>query len=328
MSGAGALFASPLVDGATAFADARFAGIAVPAPEVGRPRLGITEAFLGQAEAYHERFSNTAYFRLLIDTALAHLGYAHEAPRVLDLGSGSGNSVFPLLDRFPRAEVVATDLSPNLLAILKRYADAHPAYDGRLHAVCVDACSNHYAQGAFDLAVGAAILHHLLDPAAALAAVHHALKPDGVALFFEPFENGNAVLMLAYEAIIEQAARQPIRADVLGLLRTIVGDFRLRMEMRRDPQRFASMDDKWIFTKSFFIDAARRCGYASVEILPLHALEHAFRNQTRANLNMGLGLPPEVLPDWAWAIVDHYDGAFSTELHGELLIEGMVLLRK
>lgn len=328
MSELQALFASPLVDGASAFADARFAGIQVPATEVGKPRVGITEAFLGNAEAYHQRFTNTAYFRLLIDNALAQLQYQDAAPRVLDLGSGSGNSVFPMLDRFPQAEVVATDLSPNLLAILKHYADANPAYAGRLHTVCVDACGNHYAPGGFDIAVGAAILHHLLDPAAALSAVHHALKPGGVAMFFEPFENGNAVLMLAYEAIIEKAATQPMRDDVLGLLRTIVADFRLRMEMRRDPARFATMDDKWIFTKSFFLDAARRCGYGAIEILPLHALEQAFRNQTRANLNMGLGLPPEVLPDWAWAIVDHYDAAFSRELHGELLIEGMVLLRK
>jgi SAM-dependent methyltransferase len=327
MTDVAALFAVPLVDGAAAL-DARFGGIHVPSPEVGKPRVGITEAFLENAEAYHQRFTNTAYFRMLIDRALDHLGDHHEAPLVLDLGSGSGNSVFPMLDRYPAAEVIATDLSPNLLAILKQYADANPAYADRLHAVCVDACSNHHAANVYDIAVGAAILHHLLDPQAALAAVHHALKPGGVAMFFEPFENGNAVLMLAYESIIAQAATQPIRDDVLGLLKCMVDDFRLRMQMRRDPARFATMDDKWIFTKSFFLDAAKHCGFAAIEILPLHALEQAFRNQTRANLNMGLGLPPEVLPDWAWAIVDHYDDAFSPELHGELLIEGMILLRK
>lgn len=328
MTDVAALFATPLIDGAVAFGDARFAGIAVPQPEVGQPRVGITEAFLGNAEAYHQRFTNTAYFRLLIDQAIERLGWTHNAPVVLDLGSGSGNSVFPMLDKYPAATVVATDLSPNLLAILHRYAQAQPGYANRLHAVCVDACTDHYAEGAYDLAVGAAILHHLLDPAAALSAVHRALRPGGAAMFFEPFENGNAVLMLAYEAIIDQAERRPIRDDVLGLLRMIVSDFRTRMALRRDPAQFASMDDKWIFTRSFFFDAAQRIGFADIEIHPLHAREHAFRNQTRANLNMGLGQPPEALPDWAWAIVDHYDDAFSDELRAELLIEGMVLLRR
>ena len=321
------MFTSSLVDGATAL-DARFAGIFVPAPEIGRPRIGITESFLDNAEGYHQRFTNTAYFRALIDKALDHLAYAHAAPVVLDIGSGSGNSVFPMLDRFPQATVIATDLSPNLLAILRQYALSKSAYAERLHAVCLDACTNYYAANSYDLAVGAAILHHLIDPVAALAAVHGALKPGAVAMFFEPFENGNAVLMLAYEAIIEKAATLPIRDDVLGLLKAIVGDFRLRMRVRQDPAQFAKMDDKWIFTKSFFIEAARRCGYASVEILPLHACSAVFHDQTRANLNMGLGLPPDALPDWAWSIVDHYDDAFSPELHSELLIEGMVLLRK
>ncbi len=315
------------MDGATVL-DARFSDIFVPAPEIGKPRVGITECFLDNAETYHQRFTNTAYFRSLIDKALDRLGYTHDAPVVLDIGSGSGNSVFPVLDRFPQATVVATDLSPNLLAILRQYARSKPAYAERLHTVCLDACTDYYAANSFDLAVGAAILHHLVDPAAALAAVRNALKPGAVAMFFEPFENGNAVLMLAYEAIIERAATLPIRDDVLGLLKAIVGDFRLRMRVRHDPAQFAKMDDKWIFTKSFFIESARLCGYASVEILPLHASLDVFHSQTRANLNMGLGLPPDALPDWAWSIVDHYDEAFSPELHNELLVEGMVLLRK
>jgi SAM-dependent methyltransferase len=91
---------------------------------------------------------------------------------------------------------------------------------------------------AYTSAVRPAILHHLLDPQSALAAVHHALKPDGVAMLFEPFENGNAVLMLAYESIIAQAATRPIRNDVLGLLKCMVDDFRLRKELAlAEPER-------------------------------------------------------------------------------------------
>ena len=48
--------------------------------------------------------------------------------------------------------------------------------------------------GVADLAVGAAILHHILDPAKVLASCHRALKPGGWAIFFEPFEAGNTIV--------------------------------------------------------------------------------------------------------------------------------------
>ncbi|TMH04634.1 MAG: class I SAM-dependent methyltransferase, partial [Betaproteobacteria bacterium] len=104
---------------------------------------------------------------------------------IIDIGSGSGNSVIPLADLFPDANIVATDISPQLLAILRDFlskrddAKNSEGGEGRFALVCVDAAEANYLPGVADLAVGAAILHHILEPAKVLASCHRALKPGG-----------------------------------------------------------------------------------------------------------------------------------------------------
>ena len=326
MIDAAAHFSEPLVD--LGESDMRFRGIYSPAPELKRSRRGITEQFLENAEAYHQRFNDSDYFKSLMNEALDETPLTTRAPLILDLGSGSGNSVWPCLDLFPEAQIVATDLSPNLLAILRDHAVTRADDTARLSAICMDVTQDYFLPDRFDFAVGAAILHHLIDPVAALSAVHHALKPGGIALFFEPFENGNAMLTLAYEDIITQAASRSMREDVLAFLNRMVNDFRVRMAIRPEQDLLDELDDKWMFTKQWFERAAKVCGYSDLIIQPLHGLELPFANQTRANLHMGLGLPPEVLPEWAWKVIARIDNAFSQDLRADLLIEGRVVMRK
>jgi len=326
MKEAAAHFSVPLVDlGDT---DSRFTGIFSPVPELGRSRSGITEQFLGNAEEYHQRFSDSDYFRSLIEEALSATPLAAQAPLILDLGSGSGNSVWPCLDLFPEAQIIATDLSPNLLSILRDHAATRDNDKARLNAICMDVTRDYFLSDRFDFAVGAAILHHLIDPIAALKAVHNALKPGAIALFFEPFENGNAILTMAYEDIITQACSRSLREDVHAFLSRMVNDFRVRMAIHPGQALLEELDDKWMFTRQWFERAGEVCGYSEVIIQPLHELEQPFANQTRANLNMGLGLAPDVLPDWAWAIIDRFDRSFSRDLRADLLIEGRVVMRK
>ena len=165
-----------------------FRGIVSPQGETGE-KIGVTDQFLENAAEYHRRYSDVGHFRQLIDRALAGLGDIGDPEVILDIGSGSGNSVIPLLDRFPQAFVLATDISPQLLAILRDYLEARPQYAGRYALACMDATNNRFRAGVFDLAVGAAILHHLIEPQRVVQVCERALKPGGAAIFFEPFAN-------------------------------------------------------------------------------------------------------------------------------------------
>ena len=97
----------------------------------------MTEQFTEHAGNYAAKYGNPAYFRRLIVRALALSGaQIGRTPRILDIGTGAGdNSVFPCLDLFENAEIIATDLSPNLLVLLRREVDRRCVAqfrDGRL----------------------------------------------------------------------------------------------------------------------------------------------------------------------------------------------------
>ncbi len=331
------------------------AGIYTPEPEIGKAPVGLSDQFLKDADAYHRRYTNTAYFKLLISDAMGHIALRVENPAILDIGSGSGNSVFPCLELFPDCRIVATDLSPDLLRILLDHVNRDASAVGRVAPVCMDATRDYYAEHAFDFVLGAAILHHLIDPGAAIMAASRALKPGGHAVFFEPFENGNSILRIAYSDILERAGQiarnLPMRPltwwgrvgrsapcadtsfvdlpdNVSGVLRAMIEDLTLRSGSDKSAPIFQNIDDKWLFTRSYIEGRARVAGFGEVLIFPIHDVVRPFSHQTEVNLSLALGASPDCMPAWAWEILDYYDRAFSPELKRDLCIEACIILRK
>jgi SAM-dependent methyltransferase len=310
------------------------AGVLMPRAEVGVAKIGITDQFLRDAKTYHERYSAVPYFRALIEQATRGR-LAADPALVLDIGSGSGNSVLPCLDMFPGARVVATDLSESLLAILRDHVAADPATRERLALVCVDATQPYFVEESVDLVVGAAILHHLIDPSACIRQACRALKPGGCAVFFEPFENGNAILRLAYEQMLdrdEEGQRPQLDREVKHRLKMLAEDFRVRAGTDKSAPIFQRIDDKWLFTRSYFEDVAAAIGGVSVEINQLNPSSEPFLLQTRSYLRLALGLSQEqaaaALPEWAWDILRQIDATFSPELQRDLLVEGSVVFTR
>jgi len=316
--------------------DPQLAGILMPRAYLGATKIGITEQFLEQAGTYHERYSNVPYFRRLIEQATSGR-LAAEPSLILDIGSGSGNSVLPCLELFPRANIVATDLSENLLAILRDHVAADVAARARLTLVCTDATRADYIEGSVDLVIGAAILHHLIDPSVCVRQACRALKPGGIAVFFEPFEDGNAILGLAYEQILASEGNKPgppgqrLAPEVSNCLRMLIDDFRIRAGADKSAPIFQQIDDKWLFTRSYFERLAAELD-VSVAIEPLDKGDTPFLLQTRTYLRLALGLTPEdallALPIWAWDVLRAIDATFSPELKRDLPIEASVVFTR
>jgi len=320
-----AVFAEPLVD--LGSQTAAFAGVYAPRSSLGTAKVGVTSQFLENAAEYHRAYFDTGYWSHQLGKALVAAGIEGAPRRIIDIGSGSGNSVIPLADRFPAAEIVATDISPQLLAILRDFLKNRADGERRFGLVCVDAMAARYRPEIADLAVGAAILHHILEPGRVLASCFHALTPGGWAIFFEPFEAGNALLKLTYRRIVAQASEAERSSPGLTFIERMVEDYK-RRELPRDDPGYRDLDDKWLFTRTYFDRLRVEQGWAELVTYTLNVCPTLLRDQATVQLRLGAALAADALPAWAWSVIDEVDASMSDDLRNEMGLEGAVLLRK
>ncbi|HEY7422751.1 MAG TPA: class I SAM-dependent methyltransferase [Gemmataceae bacterium] len=166
------------------------------------------------------RFRDDAYLdhETWIRPALARLGDVSGLP-VLDYGCGHGMAAVVLARR--GARVTAFDLSSGYLAEARRRAQANGVTVAFLRA---DAERLPFADGCFARVWGNAVLHHL-DVLQAAREVHRILRPDGIAVFCEPWGENPLLTWarrrLPYPGKERTVDEQPLRLRHLRLLREI-----------------------------------------------------------------------------------------------------------
>jgi SAM-dependent methyltransferase len=304
--------------------DQSFAGIFTPAGEVGKVPPGVTEQFFGDADRYYQR-SDTNHAEWLFQNALKNIEAPPLDPVILDVGSGPGASVIASLNILDRPSIIATDISPILLRILKSNLAHHPKGEYVLPAV-LDLNRPWFKKDSFDLVVGAAILHHLFDPQILVSNVFQAVKPGGSLLFFEPFENGYAILGALIELIIETSNRLP------GLDKGS-REFLERVNLSyqtcapKPVEKFADIDDKWTFTRDYFQKMADDLG-ASLKIYPLYESSAPITGLLTQLVRDGFGRDKTALPSWAWELVDRWEKRVSLDALNDMLFAGGVIFTK
>jgi SAM-dependent methyltransferase len=107
-----------------------------------------------------------------------------ERSRVVDLGAGTGTGTLALARHLPGAEVTAVDMDEDMLAHLRRRA-AEAGVGDRVRTVRADLDGAWPDLGPADLVWAAKAMHHLADPARALAQVRDVLRPGGHFLITE-----------------------------------------------------------------------------------------------------------------------------------------------
>jgi SAM-dependent methyltransferase len=317
------LFKLPLVD--LIEENEAFAGVLTPQPEFGKPREGVDSVFLGNAEGYYKKYESFDYWRPLLRDATSRVGIT-DASLIVEFGCGFGNSTLPLLDLFPRAQILASDISPNLLVILNRLL-ASRALSSRCMVVAMDAQKDYIVGGCADLVVGSAILHHLVNPGMFIKRALDLLRPGGAAIFFEPLEGGNAIVRACCLEIVREASRRGEKGPTI--------DFARNMGAELEPQIFRDMvpgwenkNDKWAFPRSVLDRLASDAG-ARLTIYPLHDTNEQFRRHFIYALRTYGGFEEKALPQWAWEIFSRYDReTFSPEMLTDLAISGCVIFRK
>ena len=124
----------------------------------------------------------TDYHREVITWAGAQ---APASPRIVDLGAGTGAGTLALARHLSAATVTAVDVDEEMLAHIRHRATSLGVAD-RISTVQADLDQPWPDLGPADLIWASASLHHLADPARALAQAFAALRPGGVFAITEP----------------------------------------------------------------------------------------------------------------------------------------------
>lgn len=284
-------------------------GVYTPGFKTSEVETYIHEIFNSKegADSYAQRYKQHDYFRHHIKRALSVLGDdPKENSIILDIGSGSGNTVFPSLEIFPESRIIATDLSIHLLDALVRSDSS-----GKIHAVQQNAEDLRFRPESFDYVIGGAILHHLFRPNQTITQAIQLLKPGGVSVFFEPCQNGQYLVKSGYERVLSDTRSKKLDPQIVKLLKRQINfiDLRLRHRPDKSPEIFENLEDKWLFPKNYLKDIAAAAGADEIMVIPLDSSERLVESKMRSNFRL---LNAKV-PEWVWQVAKDYDASMTDE---------------
>lgn len=188
------------------------------------------------------------------------------AGAILDIGCGFGDLTCGLASsgRIERCEIYAIDHSIDSLRVL--LASVLPQQGNRVHVSTQDASALCFPEESFDLVVGSAVLHHILDYRALLRSVFHTLKPGGKAVFMEPSLHGYLIpsLFLALAVSELGLTDTELRAPEFGMCRFLIDDTSYRMRHENDLSALDHLADKHYFREDYMSQLGYSLGFHRV----------------------------------------------------------------
>jgi len=140
------------------------------------PARDVARAFGAASQGYDAAARLQAEVR---EELLSRLSLMRNAPlAALDLGCGTGAGARALKQRYPRAQVTAADLSPEML----RQARRHSRFWRPIRCIEADARSLPFEAASFDLVFSNLMLQWVQPLDAALAEIRRVLRPGGLLL--------------------------------------------------------------------------------------------------------------------------------------------------
>lgn len=321
------LYQTNLLDLGNVFGN-KFAGILSPGYEDSYVDQFIHDQFTSGAEDYARRYSSQGYFGKLIAGALSRIELDRQRSyTILDVGSGSGNTIFPLLEQFPASAVFASDLSKELLAILGQVLDGKGLKE-RVALLQLNAEEPDFRDASLDIIVGGAILHHLFAPDKTIRSAARMLRQGGYAMFFEPCQNGHILIRMAYDTLLNHARATELSRDTVRELRQRISFYDVRFAQDRDKSNpmFLKLEDKWMFSKSYFHELADQYGFSFCSVYGPLQTKSLLEDKIRVHLRHSLG--DSALPGWAWDKIREMDASFTTDFKRENPTELAVVLGK
>jgi ubiquinone/menaquinone biosynthesis C-methylase UbiE len=295
---------------------------------IDRIGTGTTAQFQEDSAVYDDRYFNADGKILTLRRALELTPsvQTEEISSILDIGCGSGNATFALLNMLPDCMVHATDISAEMVSILVSRAKTRGVAD-RVIAFVSDAETLNLPEGAFDLIVGSSMVHHLLEPDRFLDRAIGALDNGGVAIFTEPMKAGHVIVRHFLDQILH---REDLRRDIPDDVIKFFADYSFTIDamcaMDRSRLDYSKLDDKWMFSRRFFEAAARRNSVTNL-FFSVNPIEHRFRDMIERLVWLGLGKVWK-LPDAAREMISAFDAAIPADLSDEFAFEACIVFAR
>jgi ubiquinone/menaquinone biosynthesis C-methylase UbiE len=217
---------------------------------------------------------------------------------IIDIGSGAGTSVFPTLELWPRARVIATDLSLPLLSQLLNRAN----HDGHksLSVLQMNAEDMVFADQQADVIMGGQVLHHALSLSTTFREIRRVLRTNGTAVFWEGFEGGAQLLARVFDTWMEmdKSHADHLSPGVIDAMLAFTADLQRRKGRSKPVELLKELDDKWYFTRNFVEDLASEAAFSRCEIRNVYGPQNVLWIMTDHELRRwGHGL--SAVPKWA-----------------------------
>jgi len=148
-----------------------------------------------------------------------------------------------------------------------------------------DASKLYFSENFFDVVVGSAVLHHILDYQSLLTSVYRILKPNGTAIFSEPFFGGYFWPCLFIKQAAEELGFDLSQAE-FGLSQTVVDLVAVIARESEDPAALEKLADKHFFQDAAIWKTAQQANFRSV--------------------SLSNAAPPEFYADWMEHFLDIY----------------------
>lgn len=192
-----------------------------------------------------------------------------EGISILDAACGSGwtSAAFYNHPNICGCHIHAFDISYHGVKRLKDYLSDSKNNNSITYST-QNALSMCFAEEQFDLVVGSSILHHFDDYKAYLKGCLHVLKPNGKAIFGEPFAVGYGLIYSAMKIATNELKIKSSGVDSLYL------DASKRIEHFENKEGLSNLVDKHLFHYDEMVEAGRAMGFTNCDIIPVHQLEY------------------------------------------------------
>ena len=112
------------------------------------------------------------------------------------------------------------------------------------------------------------------------------------------------------------------------MLAAIITDIEVRTGSDKSDELYRQIDDKWLFTRTYFEEQKQRFGFSKLELYPLDVSTSLFSGFLKAHLRVCLQADESALSPHAWEYVRSFEAKISAERYSEILLEVCVILTK